>query len=103
MGNEIEAMGQLDSAISGLEDDERERVLAWAVAKFGGGTVKLPAGGGSGGGGEDDDAPAGETGPKDYERVSDLVDAANPSSGLQYVLLGSYWFQQVQGEESFTG
>jgi hypothetical protein len=38
-----------------------------------------------------------------FERISDLVDAANPSSGLDYVLLGSYWFQEVQGGESFTG
>src|SRR5262245_34891560 len=89
MGNEIEAMGQLDTALGGLDEDERARVLAWAVAKFGGGTVKLPTGRGGSGAGERDDAPAGDADPKAFERVSDLVDATNPSSGLDYVLLGS--------------
>lgn len=95
-------MGQLDTALDGLDEDERARVLAWAVAKFGGGTVKLPTGGGGSGGGGGDEGLDDAT-PKKFERVSDLVDSANPSSGLDYVLLGSYWFQEVQGEESFTG
>ncbi len=98
-------MGLLDTALGGLEEDERARVLAWAVAKFGGATEKLPAGNGAlGSGGADSDShQSNHAEPNAFERVSDLVDAASPSSGLDYVLLGSYWFQEIQGEESFTG
>lgn len=99
VGNEIAAMGQLDTALGELDDDERARVLAWAVSKFGGGTVKLPTGLDA----RADDPLIHDASSKAFERVSDLVDAANPSSGLDYVLLGSYWFQQIQGAESFTG
>jgi hypothetical protein len=103
VGNEIEAMGQIDGALSALEADARERVLTWAMAKFGDGT-SLPTGAPQGSGGindarREDDEQLSQT----FSRISDLVDAANPSSGLDYVLLGSYWFHEVEGGESFTG
>jgi hypothetical protein len=108
MGNEIEAMSQIDTALTALEADERGRVLTWAVAKFGGGAASnlaLRAPSGTNGGGADEvvNIPADDDATTKFTRVSDLIDAANPTNGLDYVLLGSYWFQEVQGAESFTG
>ena len=31
------------------------------------------------------------------------MDAANPMTVVDHVLVGSYWFQVVKGQESFTG
>ncbi len=41
--NEIEALGHIDNALGGLEDDDvRLRVLQWAIAKYGKGSVHAP-------------------------------------------------------------
>ena len=73
--------------------------------------MKLGAPGGSlrdGGANPDEENGDGAQGinrdqPQTFDRISDLMDAANPASGVDYVLLGSYWFQVVQEAESFTG
>lgn len=101
-------MSQLDMALAKLEPDERARVLTWAVAKFGEGNIKLPEDGGNGSSvghrrEAERDADAEKAEVASFSRISDLVDAANPGTGLDYVLLGSYWFQVIEGNESFTG
>lgn len=41
--NEIEALGRIDTALGELEDDDvRLRVLQWAIAKYGKGSVQMP-------------------------------------------------------------
>jgi hypothetical protein len=101
--SEIEAMGGIDKALGALEPDEQRRVLRWAVDKYGGGEVpaggRVPAPGFGGAGlGETD----GAIGPS-YARIVDLMDAANPGTVVEHVLVASYWFQVVNGQESFTG
>jgi hypothetical protein len=101
---EIEAMGAIDKAMGGLQADEQKRVLRWAIDKFGGGEVALS---GEGGGGQR--APSSGTvsedgrGPAAYERISDLMDAAHPTTTVDHVLVASYWFQAIRGQENFTG
>ena len=98
--SEIEAMSAIDKAVGALEPDEQKRVLRWAVDKFGGGQVKIgtPAGGGDGGaagmgnGSRDDGAGS-------CARISDLMDAARPTTVVDHVHVASYWFQVVRGQE----
>lgn len=100
MGDEIKAMGAINTAMEGLEPDEVNRVLRWAVDKFGGGQLSGP----SGEPGTDGGRGTGSAGnaPAHHERISDLMDAASPSSGADYVLVASYWFQVLQGQADFT-
>jgi hypothetical protein len=99
---EIEAMGAIDNALGSLQADEQKRVLRWAIDKFGAGDVKLESNsGGARHGGFDDRAERnGERG--EYGRISDLMDAANPTTTADHVLVASYWFQILQGQEDFT-
>jgi hypothetical protein len=92
---EIDAMKVIDTAMGSLEPDETKRVLRWAVDKFGKNEVTIDpastsqagtAGGGAG-----------------FERISDLMDAAQPQTIVDHVLVASYWFQVLQGRENFTG
>lgn len=101
---EIEAMGAIDKAMRGLQADEQKRVLRWAIDKFGGGEVALP-GEGRGGHGASSSGTGSEDGrvPAAYERISDLMDDAHPTTTVDHVLVASYWFQVVRGQENFTG
>lgn len=103
MASEIEAMGQIEKAMAGLEPDEAERVVNWIVAYA---RTKLGATGAQHGGsggiahsrGGDPGEPA-----QEFERIGDLVDAAEPASAPDYALVATYWFQQLQGSENVTG
>jgi hypothetical protein len=97
--SEITAMGTIDKALGGLDTDAQKRVLRWAIDKFGSGEVKL--GGGrtaarTSNGSEDDAEPT------EYARISDLMDAATPTTTADHVLVASYWFQVLQGKDDFT-
>jgi hypothetical protein len=93
---EIDAMKAIDTAMGNLEPDEAKRVLRWAVDKFGQNEVSADPGGRARG--------TGAARPSaDFERISDLMDAALPDTIVDHVLIASYWFQVVQGRENFTG
>jgi hypothetical protein len=94
LGDEIQAMKQIKAAMESLEQEEARRVLRWAVDKFGHGKsidaseeVELER----------------STGNRQFQRIADLIDAANPTTTAEYVLACSYWFQQLEGDESVTG
>lgn len=97
--SEIEAMGSIDKALGALEPDEQKRVLRWAVDKFAAGEVKLASGRSAAGSGNGDEENGGSG---EYARISDLMDAASPTTTADHVLVASYWFQVVQGQEDFT-
>jgi len=93
-------MGTIEGALNGLEDEEVQRVLRWANDRFGGGAAAPVQ--------RQTAEPFSSNGDtnktdKQFERISDLMDAAGPSNGVEHVLVGSYWFQVLQGEESVTG
>jgi hypothetical protein len=101
---EIEAMGAIDKAMGGLQADEQKRVLRWAIDKFSGGEVTLPRTGSSGLGNSASGTGSEEgRGLAAYERISDLMDEAHPTTTVDHVLVASYWFQVVRGQENFTG
>jgi hypothetical protein len=93
---EIDAMKAIDTAMGNLEPDEAKRVLRWAMDKFGQNEVTVDSGGGARGG-------AAERSRADFERISDLMDAALPETIVDHVMVASYWFQVIQGRENFTG
>jgi hypothetical protein len=97
VATEIEAMSAIDKALAAMEPEAAQRVLRWAADKFGGGTIKVGAAGAF-------RRPAeGEQDAVEYQRISDLMDRAHPHSLVDHVLVASYWFQVVQGQENFTG
>lgn len=98
---EIQAMGSIADALTGLDEDGIVRVLKWAAARYGvpvaspspGKTRReSPLGGAEQENGKDD---GGDT---TYEDFAALYDAANPTTGVDRVLVVGYWFQVVQGE-----
>jgi hypothetical protein len=97
--SEIEAMGSIDKALGTLEPHEQKRVLRWAIDKFGAGEMKLGTGSSASGSGK---GAASNGGSGEYERISDLMDAASPTSTADHVLVASYWFQVVLGQDDFT-
>ena len=103
--SEIEAMSAIDTAVGALEPDEQKRVLRWAVDKFGGGEVKLgtPGTGLGSAGSSNGSGESNGNGSGAYARIADLMDAASPDTIVDHVLVASYWFQVVKGQESFTG
>jgi hypothetical protein len=103
MTNEIEAMGQIQKAFDGLEPDEVQRVVVWAVDYA---RTKLGAdvAGPVNGGGISSDIGAGRLRQtQQFERVGDLIDRAEPTTGAEYALVATYWFQELQGAENVTG
>ena len=100
--NEIQVMGAIDEALASLQPDEQKRVLRWALDKFGGGELKVEAPN-SGRRGVDGLGEGFEgSGGVGVARISDLMDAASPATTVDHVLVASYWFQHVQGQEDFT-
>lgn len=97
--SEIAAMGSIDEALTALEPNEQKRVLRWAVDKFGAGEVASVTAARVG---ASSTAAGTKVGSDEYERISDLMDAASPTTTADHVLVASYWFQVLQGQEDFT-
>lgn len=95
MDPEIRAMTAVAEALKGLEADALQRVLSWAVARFGEGDSTL--------GGVPlqviDNLPA--TRPGSFASVHDLFESAKPESGLDRILVIGYWFQVGENQETF--
>lgn len=91
---EIEALGALDNALSQLEPDAAVRVLRWAGAKYGAPEIVKPEP-------DPDDEAGGEDNPAvGFEEMADLMAAATPKTGVERVLIATYWFQVLSGESN---
>lgn len=86
---EVKAMAAVGAALSGLQPDAVRRVLRWVNEKY----MVRPATGAS--------EQAGDGGAVNtrFNSYSDLFDLANPSTGLERILVLAYWYQVVQGHE----
>jgi hypothetical protein len=100
---EIKAMSAIQSALEPLDAEASARVLQWAAARFG---VSFTAprglrgdGGGAGGGSRPEDV---EVEPGAYEDFAELFHAANPRTDSDRGLVGAYWLQVVQKQDSFS-
>jgi hypothetical protein len=91
---EITAMQEIASVMERLEDIEtRRRVLKWVTDRFGGGAkagkVEVAA--------EVENQAVGNG----FGTFHELVDATQPQTGLQRILVTAYWYQVSQAHENF--
>src|SRR6266567_9286846 len=107
---EIEAMGQVATALDALTDDARVRVVRWAADRYGAAiTAATPARNGlvRVGGFEPalEDRPsrapeAREAAEPTFEHFVDLFDAVDPKSDIDKALTAAYWLQVVSKQGS---
>ncbi len=97
---EIKAMSEVAKALTGLSDEgARVRVIKWASEKFGvSGAAKnqeLEAS-------DSHEAEDSTGGKPDFKNFVDLFDQVNPKSDVDKALTGGYWFQEINGKDSWT-
>jgi hypothetical protein len=99
---EIAAMSAVSRALRELGDDERRRVLEWAVKRF-----AAPTGGHLSSAGEGLLLPAligtadGDQAPG-FEHFAELVNRVRPRTDVERALLASYWVQEHEGRRGFV-
>jgi hypothetical protein len=101
---EISAMETISSAMEGLDQDARERVINWSIDRFNlramfgkRSSLQTPPGstpsdGGAGTGGMD--LP-----PPQFEHFAELFEAADPKTDVDKALVAGYWFQIIKGQD----
>jgi hypothetical protein len=93
--SEVEAITVVDRALSELDDDVAARVLRWASEKYGNSAPRAAL-----------DEPVIQAPPQptdQFVEIADLMAAAGPKSGVERVLVGTYWFQVINGHPNVTG
>lgn len=94
--SEGEAVIAVDKALSELDEAAATRVLRWASEKYGHPPLEAVS----------PEPPANPTSPPPaprFEEIADLMHAAAPRNGVERVLVGTYWFQEVNGHPNVTG
>jgi hypothetical protein len=94
---ELDAMATVFAALEPLDDPARGRVLKWAAAKF---EISSSAQAGGAALAADLDVDGGS---HQFDDMADLVHAAQPSNGPERALVVGYWFQELQGNDGWTG
>lgn len=93
--SEVEAITTVDKVLSELDEDVAARVLRWASEKYGKSAPR-----------EVLSEPINQGPPQptsQFEEIADLMAAAGPKSGVERVLVGTYWFQVINGHPNVTG
>jgi hypothetical protein len=92
---ELSAMKTVYEALKDLDEDARQRTLAWAAGRL---EVNAPVekGGASGAAGANEDT-------SDFSDVAELIDAAQPARGPEHALVVAYWIQIIEKKEGWTG
>jgi hypothetical protein len=94
---ELKAMQAMVEALEGVEEGARARVLSWVAKRYG---ISLDTQKDSSSGGASRAENSG--GDVHYASFSDLFDAASPKTENESVLVGAFWFQQLQGNADFN-
>lgn len=95
---ELKVMQAMVEALEGIEEEARARVLSWVAKRYG---ISMEAEG-------DASSPdltskaANNVQDVQYASFSDLFDAASPTTENESVLVGAFWFQQMQGNADFS-
>jgi hypothetical protein len=95
---ELKAMQAMVEALEGVEEEARARVLSW-VAKRYGISIETERGASPAGGTSRAENNVGDV---NYTSFSDLFDTASPTTENESVLVGAFWFQQIQGNADFS-
>jgi hypothetical protein len=101
---EVKAMGAVAGALQGLTPEAVRRVLNWASQAFLGKSLPVGVGAlvtqsGSTPQSASDAIPSEPL----FREFHDLFDAANPTTGVDKVLVAGYWFQVVEKSEDLDG
>lgn len=88
--DEIRAMGAVSSALEGLDDDGRARVLWWAMSHY---KVAPPNARATWAAGNARSENDGRGNSSAFETFADLFDAANPITEKDKALVAAYWVQ----------
>lgn len=98
---EIDVMKSIASALENLDEEERRRVLNWAIDKFDV-TIRKPSETGDVVESiEEEENKNMRDGPNDFETVADLYFACSPSTDAEKALVIGYWFQFIESESDF--
>jgi hypothetical protein len=96
---ELKAMSAVAEAISGLDEAEQARVLAWVASRF---NVSIgPTRRGSGSAAADT-GNGQEQGEVVFEAFVDLFDKANPKSDAEKAAVAAYWSQVIGGDATWA-
>lgn len=103
---EVTAMQQLSDSLTPLDEAARQRVIEWAIKRYGGAIASAaaservsqhvsakraaPA------------ATAADANVSEYADFADLYDAAEPKTDHMKALVGGYWLQVCNGASSFA-
>jgi hypothetical protein len=104
---EIEAMGTVSKALSGLEKEARGRVIRWVAERYGiSVTATKPRASAREQADEhdefDEDDDEAETGGNhEYSHFAELYDASGAATHGDGMLVAAYWVQILRGQESF--
>lgn len=98
---EVQAMSSVAQALADLEEEAQGRVLEWAWKRFRT-SSPVPTSRHVAVDSSPDEGPSSNS-PEDdrFEEFYDLFEAAAPGSGPDQVLVGCYWFQELQGQDKF--
>ncbi len=98
---EIEAMSAVTTALAGLEEDARGRVLRWAAERYG---ISMPSAGARGGKAAEDSGGSRAVTEEEivqeapvYEHFAELFAKAQPKTDADKALTAAYWLQAIQG------
>jgi hypothetical protein len=99
---QLAAMNAVGEVLENLDGGERVRVLRWAIETFGVEGV---------GAGREDREPARQspqssrspqTTSDSFSSLGELLDAANPDTTYDRILVICYWLQELQGQDDFV-
>ena len=98
ISQEIAAMASIEQALSGLTEDERARVLTWAVARFDAGISTTKNQSSPRVVNEDvSETDQAAPNPSVINSLAEFYDAAAPSTDYDKVLVVGYWHQHREG------
>jgi hypothetical protein len=91
LSGELKAMVQVESALSGLQEEEVARVMQWASSRFKFSTAASPKGGSRTVGEASAESSSGSS--TEYSDIATFYDAASPDTDADKALVAAYWFQ----------
>lgn len=98
MDPELLAMAKASQAIGGLEDDAaKQRVIDWLTQKFGLTSTPTKTTNDE----QQVEQGVGTSGAKQYGEFAELFNAFSPESDTERLLVGAYWFQVIEGNDSW--
>jgi hypothetical protein len=99
---EVTAIGKVNEALAPLEPEVRQRVLRWAVDRFGVALSKTKTAAGKAGDADEEDEDNNDgSQQQEFADFASLYDTANPKTEPEKALVAGYWLQQANGGQDW--